>query len=329
MFKKLLSWLGFGKEKKALIKYGVMIIGAGSIGALKSNKLDHRGGENILTMAHAIDEHPQLELCDIIDSNLPNSSGAWTKWGRGLYRVYESIKFYMLSNYVTPDIIYVGVPTSEHEKVMKEILQLTPAPQLVICEKPFGEDIAAARRIRNAYNKRNIPIMVNYQRRFDESVKEIKFDTTKIKKIVVTYTGDFKENCCHAIDLFYKWFGDNLYANPGFLRVQQTQSDNNFFTIDFHQIENDYSCFEFDIWTEKCRILYTEHGNKLIFIPVHDNGIYGNKQLSWDSQMIFKTHLNRALLSGMENAVQFLEGKADLLSTSFNAIETHKILGGI
>ena len=48
-------------------KYNALIIGAGSIGALKPDKLDNIKSKNILTIAHAFKKNPQINLIGIID----------------------------------------------------------------------------------------------------------------------------------------------------------------------------------------------------------------------------------------------------------------------
>ena len=61
-------------------RYTAVLLGAGSIGALKPNEFDSPDTEEILTHAHAIYNHPKINLLGIIDSNINKAKKAGNKW---------------------------------------------------------------------------------------------------------------------------------------------------------------------------------------------------------------------------------------------------------
>ena len=105
--------------------YNAVIVGAGSIGALKSDKYDSPQTNNVLTWAHACYTHPNIKQTHISDIYLKKAKQAGDKWGFS-YSSFPSTsimaRFYLISS----DIIIISVPTESHNQVLLDILQYYP-----------------------------------------------------------------------------------------------------------------------------------------------------------------------------------------------------------
>lgn len=62
------------------------------------------------------------------------------------------------------DVVVIATPDNAHYELLKQLVNYSL--KLVICEKPLTTDLNEAREIVGLYKEREIPIMVNYTRRY-------------------------------------------------------------------------------------------------------------------------------------------------------------------
>jgi len=195
--------------------YKVAIIGCGSIGALKKDHIDFPGSENILTHCNSINRHPRTELTALIDTDAKKLSEASKKWFKNYSPVKRmSMCFFGIDTghgLPKPDITIISVPTEHHYAVLNNVLKYKP--RLIIAEKPFCMNYNEARKITRLYSEYNIPIMVDYIRRFAPKYQEIKKQIDsgiwgKALNCRILYTRGLKHEGCHAIDLMRYFFGE-------------------------------------------------------------------------------------------------------------------------
>ena len=90
-------------------QYTAVVIGCGSIGALKEDKYDSpeepaKGASlSILTHAHAYYDHPRIDLLGFVDSDIDKRLSAATKW--------NALSCEDITGFSSPDIISVCTPT--------------------------------------------------------------------------------------------------------------------------------------------------------------------------------------------------------------------------
>ena len=325
--------------------YKVAIIGAGSIGANKPDTIDSPITENILTHAHAVFHHPRTELYAIVDTDPIQLEKAVKKWQPK--RAFLSLNDLEVDPEKS-DIIIVAVPTEWHYPTLVAIHDLFQ-PRLVICEKPFCGDLKQAISIQNQYAKKQVSIMVNYIRRFSAGHQEIKnnIDTGKYGKALncrVLYTRGLKHDGCHALDLLNWFFGRCLYNHfddcPGSIIDRSTSDPTIYAKLIFEDCKNvvlqpcdgrKYGIFEIDICFENCRLRFIDNGLYVERYPINEKNEWNHKSLDYSLSNVLRTEtgLNTALYGLIDNAVNFLDGKEDLLCTSSDAIAVHKILGRI
>ncbi len=329
--------------------YNVCVIGCGSIGALKPDHIDAPGSANILTHCHSINHHPQTELLAIVDTDNDKLQKAKAKWQPRLtVRSYEEI---ISHSGKQPDIVIVAVPTEYHYEVLSEVLRFGP-PKLIIAEKPFCENIDHATIINS--NKANVPILVDYIRRFSTKYQEIKYQIDndffgKALNCRVLYTRGLKREGSHAIDLMNWFFGGciNSYVEVRDIGVSKEQyiidHDENDPTVLAHFRfkkcphvvfmpcdGREYGIFEIDICFEKGRLRFIDNGLYVESYPINQENEWGHKSLDYSLTNVIRmeTQLNTALYNVVNNAVKFLDGEKDLICTAEDAIKVHEILEG-
>lgn len=334
--------------------YKVCIIGCGSIGALKPEEIDGPDTTNILTHAHAVSQHPRSEIFAMVDSDEEKLREGTQKWKP--QRAFRSIIGELENEPAKPDIVIVATPTDTHYQVLKDLTYLKPyMPKLIIVEKPFCPDLNYAKEtIQDIKLYSDAPIMVDYIRRFSPGHQKIKamIESSSLGKALncrVLYTKGLFHEGCHAIDLMRYFFGECIeteYAlgmGEGY-GIEIEDRDLKDPTIPLQLIFDKcssvifqpcdgrkYGIFEVDMCFEEGRIRLIDNGLFYERYPVNEKNEWGHKSLSYKLTEVIRqeTGLNIALYNLIDNAVNFLDGKADLLCTADDALAVHEVLRGL
>lgn len=314
------------------LNYKALIIGCGSIGALKDNQYDSPSHPSqILTHAHAYYEHPDIELVGVVDSDLGKTKQAGLKWNCPAYHGFGY-------NFKA-DIISVCTPTETHYDILKQILNIKP--KLVIAEKPFCSNLQEAEKITKLYEKANIPILINYTRRFDligsRILNKIKNgEYGEIYHARCLYGRGLLRDGCHGIDIF-NWILektnhiekqtaiiDYLTTDPSY--CLHLMYEKCFETYIIAVDSRNYGLFEIEFVTEKGIISFTKWGWHIHISTPEPEKTYGQYQSLIRNKEFLATGLNMALYNMVQNAVDFLNKKADLKCTVEDAIKVHKVI---
>lgn len=310
----------------------IVIVGAGSIGALKPDKYDSPKTKAVLTLAHAVFNDKASNLSGIVESNSEKARMASFKWSTG---ATSDIMFYKNK----ADIVCVCTPTSTHYEVLKQVLELKP--KLVLAEKPFCETYEQAKEIHELYNKHNIPIAINFLRRYEDKYIWLKnaFDKKhfgQVYNVAVRYNRGIKHDACHAVDLLHWFMGDcretyefTMGAIPD--RCKYDRSSSVFCSFDKCKnvaiLPSDGRAFdihEMDIICEHARIRIVEHGNFIKIYSPEKEPHYGNYLYMPEKYREVKTDLTTSLSNVIRNLVNYLDGTEQLLCTSYDALKLHR-----
>ena len=170
--------------------YKSIIIGLGQIGM--GYDLEHQK-DKVYTHAKAFYKSHDFELIAGVDSSKTKRDLFEKKYKANTYLNIESaIKVNQA------DVIIIASPTEKHYPILKEILNCS-LPKAILCEKPLAYDIYDAEEMVNLSKKYRVKLFVNYMRRSDPAVIEIKkkIDSKKILtplKGVVWYSKGFIHN---------------------------------------------------------------------------------------------------------------------------------------
>ena len=187
-------------------KYTAAIIGCGSIGALKPEKFDSPHTQNALTHAHAMYNNPYIDLEAVFDIDIDRAKAASECWVVKKYGSSIPCEHY--------DVVTIATPTKDHLETVYDVV-MKVEPKIIVLEKPGGNSLPEWRKIQELGEKSNIPIMINYNRRFEKTHQRMKEILTRIWNdpdgeiygCRVYYGRGLKGDGCHAIDLMNWWFG--------------------------------------------------------------------------------------------------------------------------
>lgn len=313
-------------------KYSAIIIGAGSIGALKPDEYDYPRKTKPLTHAHAFYNNPRIDLIGIYDKNISKARHAAEKWNTKTIGSLDDF---------TADIISVCSPTETHYEMLYKAISMKP--QLVIAEKPFCNSLEEAKEVQKFAEKNNVSVLVNYTRRFEISTHLIKnsldvLNFNKVHACILLYGRGLKREASHAIDLFNYWFGDFLSGSmdPNGLCFSDYRLEDLTYTVNLHY-ENcknvvllpvdskDYGIFEIQLITDEGIISFENNGIFMQVRKVEEEDIYGNYKVISSKRTRFKTNLTDCLKNMSVHAVNFLDGLEDLKCTIDDAIMVHDV----
>ena len=309
------------------MKHSVVIIGLGNIGMLYDINLPKK--ENILTHCNAFSQHPDFKLIGAVETNFELRSLFEKE-----YKLPSSkdVKSFLADNQLSPDVYVIANSTENHLNVIEQITAVSN-PVGILCEKPLAYNVAEALEICNLCEERKIKIFLNFIRRADPGILELKhrIDTHQIEapfKLVAWYSKGLIHNGSHFIDLFNFLFGSvNSFkiinsdsktdkdAEPDFL-LEYNSAKVLFTAVD----ANNFSLHKFEMVAKNGYLTYQGNGDMIWKIAEPNKQAYGNIPLS-DKDEIILSDMQRYqynILTKLSNALNnnddscLCDGKAGL-----------------
>lgn len=313
------------KKKQPTKRFKAAVVGAGSIGAMKPDRYDSPKTKNILTMAHAFHKHPQVDLVGIVDIDGARSAAAARKWDTTGYVYYDDI----LREHGEIDLLAVCIPTEKHYEFFRSLRR--GSAKMILAEKPFCSSYDEAQSAALFLDALNLPVAVNYTRRYLPAFQILRDDiekglSGKVLSCVVYYDRGTVRDGSHAIDLFRFLFGKFMGGSvlPGRRCADYSDED---ITLPIHLVyercENcfmipadgtQHSIFEVDIITSKGRCRFIDNGKVMETYPVKPEGTYGDyKVLSPLPEIRYKTELETGLIRYVQHCIDYLEYREPVL----------------
>ena len=138
-------------------KYTAAVVGTGRIGwTLGFDKKREQPASHVM----ALKKNRRIKLIAGVDSNPKTLALFHAK--NPLVRAYSSVE--ELYQNCSPDIVVVAVNEDAHLSAALDVL--SRSPKLVILEKPVALNLKQAAKIKAAAKKYDVPILVNHERRF-------------------------------------------------------------------------------------------------------------------------------------------------------------------
>ncbi len=304
-----------------------IIVGLGNIGLIydKDNK-----SNLIQSHAKAIDFHPNFTLIGGIDPILNR---------RNLFEDrYKKMAFKKLDNFKSDlevDLAIIATPTDTHLSVIEDCIKFIN-PKMILCEKPLSYDFHDACKIVDLCKNANIELFVNFIRRCDPAVIEIKnkIENNFIKnpvKGICWYSKGLYNNGSHFINLLEFWLGN--YRNIEIInsgRIYNNVDPEPEFIIEYEKgsivfrnaWEEYFSFYNIEIISESGVLKYEKGGYKVRLFEVendknfHGYKIISEKELSIISQMdIYQFNvLNQIYKNYLEESTTICKGSEALLT---------------
>jgi predicted dehydrogenase len=310
------------------MKYNVLIIGAGNIGALFDEPLT----DNILTHAHAFIAHNGFNLVGFVDVSIEKVDIAISRWGgKGFENIHDA--FY--NNKI--DVVSIAVPDEHHYEVLRNVSEYPV--EFVFAEKPLTKKIGDAVEIMSIYKEKNISLLVNYSRRFVPEFEKIKDDIHRgiygrYLSGVGFYGKGINHNGSHLIDLIRYFIGeiqnskvidysfDYYDDDPSVSGILTLVTDNKFYLQ--HVDCNLYSIFELDMFFEKKRIKIKDLGFVIEEYDVKKSGIFlGYRNIVKTGES--RTSLGKAMYYAVENIFNFLENGAIIKCSGYDGYKALEV----
>lgn len=182
----------------------MLIVGLGSIGMLYD--LEDSDQAHVLSHARAFSQHDNFVLVAGVDPDpiaCKKFSAKYSAWSG--HDLSEALSI------SCPDVVVLASPTDTHAKSLRRIFAHTK-PKLVLCEKPISYSLEEAQFMVSACRDANCLFFVNYLRRVEPGVLEIKRrlvsgEIQAPAKGVVWYTKGLIHNGSHFVNLLEFWLG--------------------------------------------------------------------------------------------------------------------------
>ena len=289
-------------------RYKSYIIGCGKIAGLYDNLND----EFVYSHAAAYNQHNQVDIVGCWDLNINNS-----KKLTEIYNIDEYDCSYIDAiKIVKPDIVSICTPEKTHFEYVMSILESNFVPKVIFLEKPVCSNKDELKRLISSSNLKNVKIVVNHSRRFDELHKNLKKKIKKnsfgkLIKSDVIYYGGWQHNGTHVIDTLRFLFDDEIefealinsydteYENDPNLDFKCKFKKNQALVYLTTMDEKYYQLFEFDFKFERARIRIENFGSHLSYESMLINRMYEKVLVQSNSPIS-----SESTLSSMQSAIK-------------------------
>lgn len=182
-----------------------LVVGLGQIGMGYDANLDSEGF--VLTHARAFKQHPKFRLMGGVD---PDSIRR--KLFENQYRCKSYASIDDAYRDLDPDILAISNPTESHGQTLIMALDVFQ-PKCIICEKPLSYEFSEAQKMVELCASQNCRLYVNYMRRSDPGVIEVKkriADGSILSPVkgIAWYSKGLFNNGSHLFNLLQFWLGD-------------------------------------------------------------------------------------------------------------------------
>jgi predicted dehydrogenase len=297
------------------------VIGAGAIGARldaatdAASPMTHAGGYRAAGFA----------IAGLVDTDADARAMA----GRWNAPVYSNIEEMMAS--AKPDVVSVATPAAGRAALLLEVLKA--GPRAVVSEKPLTETVDQSRQIVEAFRDADVPLLVNYSRRYTPLWQAV--SDRVAMSAVIRYGKGLLHNGTHAIDLCRMLFGECLDAVPLSRKNDHASSDPSVSAfLKFERCpevflqaldEREFTLFEVDIVGSNWRLIVDSDGRRARHFDLHHRvGIPPGRRLI--EVRSADTGAASAMINLMRNARDVLDGGVPLC-TGEDAIAAQLIAG--
>ena len=307
-----------------------LIIGCGNIaGGFDINKSEWPS-----THIGAYKHHGKFDINACVEPNKKIRAEFASRWN--INNAFSTIQE-VIANGLNFDVISICSSTCSHHINVFEALKLKP--KVIFCEKPLASSYKDALEIIEMCKNNNIKLAVNYSRRWDPKVVELRNEIAsgkfgEISSIVCYYNKGVLNNGSHMVDLLLNLLGSlqivtaispiNDYSidDPTLSALLKTNTG-----LPIHLVAtnaHEYSLFELEIFGSKKSIKMRDGGlNWSSRTIIKDSRFEGYKNLSKDQYT--EGRYQEAMTRAVENIYNVIKYDEELLCTGQEAFEAHKI----
>ncbi len=312
--------------------YRVLVVGLGRIGIGYDLSLDP--ARWILTHARAFQQHPRFQLTGGVDPD-PGRCRLLNEH----YGVAGWTSLHQALSVAHPDVVVVAAPTSEHAATVRNLLEAISL-RAILSEKPLAYDAAQGAAIERLCRDKNCDLFVNYMRRSDPGVIEVKrrLDSGAIQtpiRGVVWYSKGLIHNGSHFFNLLQYWLGSmkefgiirpgRLWAGEDPEPDVQVEFDHGTITFLAAQ-EEDFSHYTVELIARNGRLRYEDGGRTILWQPaVPDPSLEGYTVLRSTPEVV-PSDMKRSQWNVAAELAEALDGRPAHLCDGSDGLRTLEAL---
>lgn len=310
------------------MSYSALLVGLGQIGMNDDLGLDP--DKYVYTHARALTEHSAFDLVAAVDLDQQRCSTFEQHYHLPTYQhITEACRQHKT------DLVIIATPTTHHYQALQQVLAAS-IPKVVLCEKPLAYSMDEADSIVRLCSENNIDLYVNYMRRSDNAVAEIKRriennDITLPVKGTAWYTKGLLHNGSHLLNLLEYWLGpvvETTLINHG------RKLDNNDFepdvSIKFKQgeiiflsaWEESFSHYTIEILSRSGRLRYEHGGENVKWQSISKDPCFEGYTMLCEKQENIASDMKRYQWHVTEQLAQAMAGHRAYLCSGDEALQT-------
>jgi len=309
-----------------------VIIGLGQIGM--DYDYDVIDESVIYTHSHAVAAHPSFRLVGAVDISPAQRARFEQRFRAPAFAQVE-----VALRELQPNIVVIATSSDSHSSILSSVLN-TCHPNLILCEKPLACNVDEARTMVEQCEREGVELIVNYIRRADPGVLEIKkrVEDGRIVepfKINVWYSKGLLNNGSHFLNILQFWlgevFGVSIIENGRQWNKDDPEPD---FKVQFKggvaifraAWEECYSHYGLEWLSGSGRLRYDRGGELIQWQDVHaDPNFKGYRILSSD-EVIIPNGMNRYQWNVYDNIAKRGIDSSSTLCDGRDALKTLEII---
>ena len=310
-------------------KIKVLIVGLGKIGMIYD--LDKNSDDFYLSHVRSFIKHNDFELVGSFD---PDDQKR--KTFNELYKIKSYENLTRALTVTKPELVVISSPTNYHYQNLSEIVKCSSI-KVVLCEKPLSYDINEANKMINLCKIRNIKLFINFFRRADPGVLEIK---KMIQKKIIKppikgfcwYTKGMIHTASHFVDICYFWLGEiksYKLINQGNTLFGDDPEPSFFIEFEKGEIlfqsgwDNQFSHYTIELLSQKGRLRYENSGLDIYWQGIIDDPDFKGYSILNNKKMKIRNDLNRYQLNVTNLIAKYFQNET--IDLTYDA-EAYKIL---
>ena len=307
-----------------------IIIGLGQIGM--GYDYDQFDKNKIFTHAHAIEKHSKFKLVGAVETSIKQKNRFMKRYALPLYNDPA-----LAVKELKPDVVVISTPTQTHRSILLKVVNAYK-PKIILCEKPLSYDLNEAKNMVKLCKEAGIELFVNYMRRVDRGVLEIKkrIEIGEIStpiKANVWYSKGLLNNGSHFLDLLSFWLGkakSTLIINKG--RLWNNFDPEPDFKIDFNlgtaifrsAWEESFSHYKIELLSHSGRLSYDYGGNRIEWQEKSKDPYFAGYSTINKQKEILKNSMDIYQLKVYDSIYKYLIGETTTLCTGSESLENLK-----
>lgn len=305
-----------------------VIVGLGRIGMGYDFNL--AGESAIYTHARAISLHPQFQLVGAVDV-LPTNRTLFEQ--RFNAPVFDHVDTALRK--LQPEVVVISTPSESHATILEEVLD-SCRPKMILCEKPLAYEREEARGMVQLCELAEIDLFVNYIRRTDPGVVEIKrrIEQSEIMtpvKVNVWYSKGILNNGSHLLNMLELWLGN--VSKTRIIRVGRLWNNRDpepDFEVQFERgtavfqsvWEEYFSHYSIELLSHSGRLRYDRGGEVIEWEGVQVDSMFNEHAILGKSREVITNGMAIYQWHTYEQMFRHITGEKTTLCTGFQALKT-------